>query len=339
MKTVLVTGCAGFIGFHYSYKLLKLKNFKVIGVDMINNYYDIKLKKDRLLILQKSFSNKKFSFYKINITNFNSLKTIFKKNKIDYVINLAAQAGVRESLRVPERYLDYNVKGFLNILELSNLHNIKHLIYASTSSVYGLNKKLPFSVNDTTDHPQQFYAVTKKTNELMAHVWSGLYNMRITGLRFFTVYGPFGRPDMALFRFTQNIIENKPIDLFNYGNHIRDFTYIDDIVQGIFLAMKNLPKGIKKNENLKSSNSYYKHRIYNLGCGNEVKLEKFVELIEKNLNIKALKNKLPMQKGDVYKTSADIKLSKKDLGYNPQTKVEVGIKNFVNWYKSYYKIK
>ena len=338
MKTVLITGCAGFIGFHFTKKLLDQNKFKIIGVDMMNDYYDVNLKKNRLKIIKNHNSaKKKFKFFKINIVDKKLMNNVFKNNKIDFVVNLAAQAGVRDSLKVPEKYLNYNILGFLNILELSKNYSIKHLVYASTSSVYGLNYKTPFSAKDTTDHPQQFYAVTKKTNELMAHAWCSLYNIRATGLRFFTVYGPYGRPDMALFKFTKNIYENKPIEVFNNGNHIRDFTYVDDIVNGIYLAMNKYPMAIKDIKKINSANSIVNHKIYNLGCGKEVKLKKFISLIESNLNKKSIKNNLPIQKGDIVKTSADISITKKELGYNPKVNVEEGIKNFVEWYKSYYK--
>jgi UDP-glucuronate 4-epimerase len=339
MKNIIVTGCAGFIGYHLSLKLIN-QNFNVIGIDMLNDYYDIKLKKDRLKNLKnQSKKNINFKFYKINISNKLKLFEIFNSYKIDYIVNLAAQAGVRNSLIYPEKYLNYNIQGFLNILELSKQYKIKHIVYASTSSVYGLNKKYPFKTNHTTDHPLQFYAVTKKTNELMAHAYSSLYGLRLTGLRFFTVYGPWGRPDMALFKFTKNIIENKPIEVFNKGNHVRDFTYIDDIVNGILLSLKKLPKSIKLDEKIGSHNSYFPHKIYNLGCGQKIKLKKFISLIENNLNRKAKKINLPMQKGDVHMTSADISLTIKDLGYRPRVNVEQGIKNFIDWYKIYYKIK
>lgn len=339
MKNIIVTGCAGFIGYHLSSKLIN-QNFNVIGIDMINDYYDIKLKKNRLhKLIKLGKKNYNFKFHKINIANKLKLREIFESNKVDYIINLAAQAGVRNSLIYPEKYLVYNIQGFLNILELSKLYKIKHIVYASTSSVYGLNKKYPFSTNHTTDHPLQFYAVTKKTNELMAHAYSSLYGLRLTGLRFFTVYGPWGRPDMALFKFTKNIINNEPIEVYNNGNHIRDFTYIDDIVDGILLSLKKIPKSINPEKNIKSHNSYFPHKIYNLGCGQKVKLKKFINIIENNLNRKAKKINLPMQKGDVHVTSADISLTIKDLGYRPKVSVEQGIKNFIDWYKSYYKTK
>ena len=230
---ILVTGCAGFIGYHFTQKLLK-KGFVVVGVDNLNNYYSTKLKYDRLNLLKK---NSRFVFSKTDIANKSKMSLIFRNNKPNLVINLAAQAGVRDSLKYPEKYLKYNIMGFLNLCELSKEYKVKRLIYASTSSVYGLNKNLPYNVTDPVDHPKQFYAVTKRTNELMAHTWSNLYNIETVGLRFFTVYGPWGRPDMALYKFVENILNNKPIDLYNFGNHFRDFTYIDDIVEGIYLSM------------------------------------------------------------------------------------------------------
>tara|TARA_X000000950_G_C13915222_1_gene660699 strand:+ start:81 stop:1058 length:978 start_codon:yes stop_codon:yes gene_type:complete len=316
---ILVTGCAGFIGFHLTKFLLK-KNLKIIGIDMLNHYYDINLKKKRLSLLQ----NKNFNFFKIDIQNKKKLSSIFKLYEITTVINLAAQAGVRDAIKKPKKYLNYNILGFLNIIELCKDYKIKHLVYASTSSIYGLNSELPFKESHKTDKQNQFYAVTKKTNELMAHVWSQNYKIPTTGLRFFTVYGPWGRPDMALFKFTRHIFEGKKIPLHNNGNHIRDFTYIDDVVKGIYLAMNKIPKGKKLSV------------VYNLGNNKEVKLKYFVSLIEKFSKKSAYIINLPMQKGDIYRTKADISLAKKDLGYNPSTKIEKGVKNFVEWYKNYH---
>ncbi len=315
---ILVTGCAGFIGFHFT-KFLLSKKFKIIGVDMLNHYYDINLKKKRLSLLKHN----NFKFYKFDIQNKKKLDYIFKSYKIDKVVNLAAQAGVRDAIKKPKKYLNYNIIGFLNIIELCKDYNVKHLIYASTSSIYGLNKRIPFKESDKTESQSQFYAVTKKTNELMAHVWSDIYKLPTTGLRFFTVYGPWGRPDMALYKFTKNIFEGKKIPLHNNGNHFRDFTYIDDIINGIYLAMNNVPK------------SKVPSVIYNLGNNKEVSLAYFLRLIEKYSNKKAICINLPLQKGDIIKTKADIKLARKKLGYNPSTSIEKGIKNFVNWYKNY----
>tara|TARA_B100001057_G_scaffold221315_2_gene221723 strand:+ start:12261 stop:13241 length:981 start_codon:yes stop_codon:yes gene_type:complete len=315
---ILVTGCAGFIGFHFT-KFLINKNYNVIGIDMLNHYYNINLKKKRLSLLK----NKNFKFFKIDLQNKKKLNFLFKSFQIEKVVNLAAQAGVRDAINKPRKYLNYNIIGFLNIIELCKNYNIKHLVYASTSSVYGLNKDLPFKESDKTENQTQFYAVTKKTNELMAHVWSEIHGLPTTGLRFFTVYGPWGRPDMALYKFTKNILEEKSIPLHNNGKHIRDFTYIDDVVKGIYLAMKKIPKG-----DIPSI-------IYNLGNNKEVKLKYFISLIEKYTKKKAKLNTLPLQKGDIIKTKADIKLARKKLGYNPSTSIEKGVKNFVEWYKKY----
>ena len=318
-KYVLVTGCAGFIGFHFSKFLLK-KKYEVIGVDMMNHYYDINLKKNRLKLLKRN----NFKFYQINIEKKSDLKKIFQKYKIYVVVNLAAQAGVRDAIKKPKKYLGYNILGFLNIIQLSTEFNVSHLVYASTSSVYGLNKNIPFREKDKTEQQNQFYAVTKKTNELTAHVWSENYNLPTTGLRFFTVYGPWGRPDMALFKFTKNIFEEKKIDLHNHGDHKRDFTYIDDIIMGIYKAMINIPT------------SKIPAQIFNLGNGKMVSLKHFISLIEKYSGKKALYNSLPLQKGDIKSTKANISKAKKYLKYSPKTSVELGIKKFVKWYKAYY---
>ena len=322
-KYILVTGCAGFIGYHFTKYLIK-KKIKVIGVDMINHYYDIKLKNSRLEELKK-LPKKFFIFYKFDIQSLKNIEGIFKKHKIFKVVNLAAQAGVRDAINKPKKYLNYNINGFLNILTLCNKYKINHLVYASTSSVYGLNSKIPFSEQDRTDSQNQFYAITKKTNELMAHVWGKTFNLPTTGLRFFTVYGPAGRPDMALFKFTKNIIDNKPIYLHNFGNHMRDFTYVDDVVKGIYLSLKKTPKKPHIN------------KIYNLGFGKSMSLKYFLNLVEKYTKKRAKVINLPMQLGDIYKTSADISLAKKELGYKPNTNIEIGVKKFVEWYKNFYK--
>ena len=316
---ILVTGCAGFIGFHFTKFLLK-KNFKIIGIDMLNHYYDINLKKKRLNLLK----NKNFKFYKLDIQNKKKLSLLFKIYKITIVVNLAAQAGVRDAIKKPKKYLNYNILGFLNIIELCKDYKIKHLVYASTSSIYGLNSDFPFKESHKTDQQNQFYAVTKKTNELMAHVWSQNYKIPTTGLRFFTVYGPWGRPDMALYKFTKNIFEDKKIYLHNNGNHLRDFTYIDDVVKGIYLAMVKIPKGKKISI------------IYNLGNNKEVKLKYFLSLIERFSKKKSNIHYLPLQKGDIYRTKADISLARRNLGYSPSTTIEKGVKNFVEWFKNYH---
>ena len=316
---VILTGAAGFIGFHTSLALLK-KKINVFGIDDLNSYYDVSLKKDRLSILKK---NKRFCFFKKKIED-KRIQSFFVQKKIDVIINLAAQAGVRHSLKNPYVYIDSNISGQLNMLELAKKLNVKKYIYASSSSVYGGNKKMPFSVNQKVDNPISLYAATKKSTELIAECYSHLFDIKCTGLRFFTVYGPWGRPDMATFIFTKNILENKKIEIFNYGKMQRDFTYIDDIVDGILGAMKN-----RNNRN---------HKIYNLGNNNPEVLLEFVELIEKTLNLKAKKNLLPMQPGDVSKTYADIKESKKDLNYFPKVKIIEGVPKFIEWYKKYYKL-
>ena len=314
---ILVTGAAGFIGFHTS--LFLLKNHNVYGIDNLNNYYEPSLKKNRLKIL-KGFSN--FKFYKIDIQNKNLLKK-FKNINLDLIINLAAQAGVRHSLKDPYAYIDSNILGQINMLEFAKTHEVKKFIYASSSSVYGGNKKMPFSIKHRVDNPISLYAASKKSTELLAECYSHLFKINCIGLRFFTVYGPWGRPDMATFIFTKKILEKKKINIFNYGKMQRDFTYIDDIVEGISGAV-----------NLKCDAS---HRIYNLGNSNPEILEHFIAIIEKNLKVKAKKNLLPMQPGDVEKTFADIVESKKDLNFNPKTKITEGIPKFISWYKNYYK--
>ena len=332
---ILVTGAVGFIGFHLSKKLI-LNGHTVIGIDSINNYYDTKIKFDRLKIL-KNVSNK-FIFKKGDISNSSFVEKIFKKFKIDQVVNLAAQAGVRYSIKNPKAYLESNLIGFFHILDCSNRYKVNHLIYASTSSVYGNNSKLPFKESRHADHPIQFYAATKRSNELMAHSYSSLYKLPTTGLRFFTVYGPWGRPDMALFIFTKNILEGKKIDLFNYGNHIRDFTYVDDIVEPI-LRLINKPINLK-NKKIKltdPSESPAPFRIYNIGNNDPKKLMQFVRAIEKKLEIKAKINFKPLQKGDVYETYADTSKLLLATKYKSKTNMEKGIGNFVDWFRDYYK--
>jgi len=318
---ILVTGCAGFIGFHLSLFLLK-KNIKVIGIDNINEYYDVRLKKDRLKILK---TYKKFSFNKFDLINKKKIDLIIKKNGIKIIIHLAAQAGVRYSIKNPNSYFKNNLEVFFNILEVSRFNKINHLVFASTSSVYGDNFNFPSKEDFNTDKPLSFYAATKKSNEIMAYTYSNIFKLPCTGLRFFTVYGPYGRPDMALFKFTKNILENKKIELFNNGNHARDFTYIDDVVDGIFSI-------INKPEKQKIPFS-----IFNIGNGNSKKLKEYINLIEKNLGLKAKIVKLPLQKGDIKKTSSDITKLNLCTGYNAKINIEVGIKKFIDWYKEYYK--
>lgn len=332
---ILVTGCAGFIGFHVSKKLIQ-EGHKIVGIDSINNYYDTKIKLDRLKIL-KTYK-KKFLFKKLNIKNYQSVEKIFKKHTFNQVINLAAQAGVRYSIENPKAYVDSNLVGFFNILECCRQFRIKHLIYASTSSVYGNNSPLPFLEKNHADHPIQFYAATKRANELMAHSYSSLYNLPTTGLRFFTVYGPWGRPDMALFLFTKNILEGKKIDLFNYGNHIRDFTYVDDIVNPLVKLIKKIPKkNIKLKNNRNPSESSSPFRIFNIGNNNPKKLREFIHEIEKKLSVKAKVNLKKLQKGDVYETFADTSKLEKNINYKSQTNLTNGISKFIDWYKWYFK--
>ena len=318
---IFITGVAGFIGFSLAKKLLKTKH-KIYGIDNLNNYYDVKLKKARLKEL--SNSKNKLLFYKNDIKNKKFLSKIFKKEKFDIVVNLAAQAGVRYSIQNPDSYIERNVIGFFNILDLSKEFNVKHLIYASTSSVYGNNKSFPLSEKLQTNKPLQLYAATKLSNELMAYSYSSIYNLKTTGLRFFTVYGPWGRPDMALYIFTKNILEKKKINLFNKGIHVRDFTYIDDIVSGI--------------QKIIFKKTSYKYQIFNIGNGKAVSLKNYLSEIEKNLNIKAIINKMPLQAGDIVKTHSSIKKIKKIYGYKPITSYKMGIKNFINWFKDYNKI-
>lgn len=328
---ILITGSAGFIGFHLAEKFLQ-DNKKVIGIDNINNYYDIKLKKNRLKILSKY---KNFRFYKKDLTQVNSIEKIFKTNKIDYVVHLAAQAGVRYSVTNPEAYITSNINGYFNILNLSKKFKIKHFVFASSSSVYGSLNKFPLKENYDVSHPTQLYAATKVSNELMAHAFSSLYNLPTTGLRFFTVYGPYGRPDMSLFKFVNNIFKNKSITVFNKGNHYRDFTYIDDITYSINLIIKKIPK--KKKLNFSEINA--PHRIINIGGNKSVKLNKYISLIEKIIGKKAKKKYLGLQMGDVIKTQACNKKIKNIIKFAPKTKLKDGLKKYIIWFRQYYKIK
>ena len=316
---ILVTGAAGFIGLH-TCLALQAKHM-IYGIDNLNDYYDVNLKKSRLKLLKKY---KNFKFLKTDIQNKN-LHNKFKRIKLDVIINLAAQAGVRHSLKDPFSYIDSNILGQINLLEFAKKIKIKKFIYASSSSVYGGNEKMPFSVKHRVDKPISLYAASKKSTELLAECYSHLFKIKCIGLRFFTVYGPWGRPDMATFIFTKKILENKKINIFNYGNMKRDFTYIDDIV-----------KGIKGAVNLKGD---YKHKIYNLGNNKPEDLKRFISIIEKNLKVKAKRNLLPIQPGDVAKTSANIDESRRELNFNPKTSIDEGIPKFIEWYKQYYKIK
>tara|TARA_Y100000741_G_scaffold334097_1_gene291109 strand:+ start:2339 stop:3316 length:978 start_codon:yes stop_codon:yes gene_type:complete len=322
MKKILITGVAGFIGYHLAEKLLN-KNFRIIGIDNLNDYYDPILKQDRLNNLNK-FSN--FEFHKIDFIQNNELESIFNNNQFNQVIHLGAQAGVRYSLTNPQDYIETNIIGFLNILENCKNYNVENIIYASSSSIYGNNKDLPFSENDKTEKQISMYGVSKKTNELMAHTYSNLYDLKTTGLRFFTVYGPWGRPDMALYIFTKAIIENKNINLYNNGNHTRSFTYISDIVEPIYRL-------IKINENKQNT---LNNNIINIGGAEPVKLLRFIDIIEDCLGKKANAILKPMQQGDVQDTNADITKLEKITNYKPQVDIEEGIKRFIDWYKAYH---
>ncbi len=318
---ILVTGCAGFIGFHLSNYLLSNK-IQVCGIDNLNNYYDVNLKKDRLKILNK---NNKFLFYKLDLANKIKLNNIIKKNKIKIIVHLAAQAGVRYSIQNPKTYFKNNLQVFFNILEVSKLNNINHLIFASTSSVYGENSNFPIKENEDTSRPLSFYAATKKSNEILAYSYSNIFKIPCTALRFFTVYGPYGRPDMALFKFTKNILDNKKIDFFNNGNHNRDFTYIDDIVSGIFSIINKPHKGKTP------------FNVFNIGNGNSRKLKDYLKLIENKLQKKAKLKKLPLQKGDIKKTHSDIRSLKNFSNYKPKVGIEEGVSKFIDWFLKYYK--
>lgn len=333
---ILVTGAVGFIGYHLSTLLIK-KGYKVIGIDNMNDYYDVNLKEGRLSLLKK---DEDFIFYKMDLMDKEDIDGLFDRYKFDYVVNLAAQAGVRYSIINPYAYVDSNLVGFVNILEACRNHPVKHLLYASSSSVYGGNKAAPFSTNHNVDHPVSLYAATKKANELMAHTYSHLYKIPTTGLRFFTVYGPWGRPDMAYFSFTDAIISGKSIKVFNNGNMERDFTYIDDIVEGIYKLIPLVPKGDHDWDETKDnlSSSFAPYKIYNIGNNQPVQLEKFISVIEGILGKKAEKIYMDMQQGDVLRTYADVSDLEKDINFKPSTTIEEGMEKFVEWYKSFHKI-
>ena len=336
MTKILVTGAAGFIGFHLSQRLLS-RGDEVVGLDNLNNYYDVTLKKDRLAQLE---GKPGFSFHQLDLGDREGIANLFTEQSFDVAVNLAAQAGVRYSLKNPHAYIDSNIVGFTNILEGCRHSQVKHLVYASSSSVYGANTKMPFSVHDNVDHPVSLYAASKKANELMAHTYSHLYNLPTTGLRFFTVYGPWGRPDMALFLFTKAILSGQPIDVFNYGKMRRDFTYIDDIVEGVIRVIDNIPQ---PNPSWSSDapdpgTSKAPYKIYNIGNNQPVELMHFIEVLEDCLGKKAEKNMLPIQPGDVPSTYADVEDLMRDVGFRPDTSIEVGIKRFVTWYRNYYNL-
>ena len=333
---ILVTGAAGFIGSSTSHRILD-RGDEVVGIDNLNDYYDVSLKEARLDRLK---SREGFRFERLDIEDRSGMDRLFRDARPDRVVHLAAQAGVRYSLENPQAYVDANVTGFLNVLE--NVRNLgtDHLVYASTSSVYGSNTNMPFSVHDNVDHPVSLYAATKKANELMAHTYSHLFQVPCTGLRFFTVYGPWGRPDMALFKFTKQILAGQPIDIFNYGHHKRDFTYIDDIVEGIVRVLDRpaLANPDWRGDSPDPQSSSAPYRLYNIGSNNPVDLLRYVEVLEETLGIEAEKNLLPLQPGDVPDTYASVDDLMRDVGYMPDTPIETGIRNFVAWYKAYYDV-
>lgn len=333
---ILVTGTAGFIGSHVAHRLLD-RGDEVIGVDNVNDYYDVSLKEARLARLTPRDG---FTEERLDIADRDGMARVFSEYQPQRVVHLAAQAGVRYSIENPNAYVDANLVGHMNILEGCRHNSVEHLVYASSSSVYGANETMPFSVHDNVDHPLSLYAASKKANELMSHTYSHLYRLPTTGLRFFTVYGPWGRPDMALFIFTRRILNGEPIDVFNHGHHRRDFTYIDDIVEGVIRTLDNVatpnPEWSGAEPDSGTSNAPY--RLYNIGSNNPVELGRFIEVLEECLGRKAEKNYLPMQPGDVPATYADVQDLIDDVGYRPETPVETGIRNFVDWYRDFYQI-
>jgi UDP-glucuronate 4-epimerase len=334
MSKILVTGAAGFIGFHLSRRLLA-RGDQVVGLDNLNDYYDVRLKHDRLAQLEQQPG---FTFQRLDLADRAAMQAIFQKERFDVVVNLAAQAGVRYSLTNPHAYVEANLVGFMNVLEGCRHNGVKHLVYASSSSVYGANTKMPFSIHHNVDHPVSLYAASKKANELMAHTYSHLYKLPTTGLRFFTVYGPWGRPDMALFLFTKAILADKPIDVFNHGKMRRDFTYIDDIVEGVVRVADNIPAGNPRwsGDAPDPGTSAAPYRIYNIGNNQPVELMTMIETLEACLGKTAEKNLLPMQPGDVPATYADVDDLIRDVGFKPATPIETGIRRFVEWYREYY---
>jgi UDP-glucuronate 4-epimerase len=333
---ILITGIAGFIGAGLALRLLA-RGDTVHGIDNLNNYYDVALKKARL---ERLSTHEKFNFERLEIGDRAEMESLFTRHKFDAVMNLAAQAGVRYSIENPHVYIDSNIVGFCNILEGCRHSEVRHLVFASSSSVYGANTKLPFSEHDNVDHPLALYGATKKANELMAHTYAHLYGLPCTGLRFFTVYGPWGRPDMALFKFTKNILEGRPIPVFNNGNMVRDFTYIDDIVEGVVRAIDQPARADPSWDGAAPDPARSKapYRIYNIGNNKPVQLMRYIEVLEKSLGKKAQLEMLPMQPGDVPATMADVSALEKDVGYRPKTTVEEGVPRFVEWYRSYYKV-
>lgn len=334
---VLVTGVAGFIGHHLALRLLA-RGDSVVGIDNLNDYYDVKLKENRLKRFPNGAAGKNFTFLKLDITDRAAVQALFEEQKFDAVVNLAAQAGVRYSITNPHAYIDANIVGFINLIEGARHTNVKHFVFASSSSVYGANTRLPLSEDDNVDHPLSLYAATKKANELMAHSYANLFQLPCTGLRFFTVYGPWGRPDMALFKFTKAILADEPIQVFNHGNMIRDFTYIDDIVEGVMRVVDATAKpdptwsGDKPNPAI----SYAPYRIFNIGNNNPIQLMRYINALEDCLGKKAKMDMLPMQPGDVPATAADVSRLQNAVDFRPRTEVETGIAKFVDWYRSYY---
>ena len=333
---ILVTGAAGFIGMHASLRLLA-RGDEVVGLDNLNDYYDPTLKEARLARLMPHAG---FRFVKMDVADRAGMEALFAAEKFDRVIHLAAQAGVRYSLQNPHAYIDSNVVGFMNILEGCRHSKVQHLVYASSSSVYGGNTKMPFSEADSVDHPVSIYAATKKANELMAHTYSHLYGLPTTGLRFFTVYGPWGRPDMALFLFTKKILAGEPIDVFNHGHHTRDFTYVDDIVEGVIRTLDRVPGPDPAYDPLAPTpaSSLAPYRVYNIGNHQPVQLLRYIEVLEDCLGRKAEKRLLPMQPGDVPDTEADVEALRRDTGYSPATPIETGVRRFVEWYRAFYDV-
>ncbi|MBW2623982.1 MAG: NAD-dependent epimerase [Deltaproteobacteria bacterium] len=331
---ILVTGAAGFIGFHLSKRLLE-EGHSVIGIDSLNEYYDVQLKKNRLKLLE---SMGDFNFLQLDLADREGIEDLFSKHSFERVVNLAAQAGVRYSLSNPHVYIESNINGFLHILEGCRHHDVPHLVFASSSSVYGLNTNMPFSVHDNVDHPISLYAATKKSNELMAHTYSHLYGLPASGLRFFTVYGPWGRPDMALFLFTENILKGKPIKVFNNGDMMRDFTFIDDIIEGVVRVMDHVPEPNPQwsGEKPDPGSSPAPYRLYNIGNQNPVKLMDFIKAIEESLGSEAIKDFLPLQPGDVPASHADVTDLVETVGFKPATSIEDGISRFISWYLEYY---
>lgn len=333
MRKILVTGGAGFIGFHLSQALLS-QGDQIVGIDNLNSYYDPKLKQARLSILEQHPQTSNYQFIQLDLAKRDEIEQLFREHQFDIVVNLAAQAGVRYSIDNPHAYVESNLVGFLNILEGCRQQHVKHLVYASSSSVYGMNSKQPFSTEDRVDYPISLYAATKKSNELMAHTYSHLYNIPTTGLRFFTVYGPYGRPDMAYFKFTKSILEGKTIDVYNNGEMQRDFTYINDIIEGVMRVMNRIPAPQQN----PITNTHAPYKIYNIGNNQPVSLRRFINAIESSCGIKAKENLLPMQAGDVPLTYANVDDLIADIGFKPDYSIEQGIQQFVTWYRAFYQI-